>query len=339
MNKIITILFLLAIGVSSLNAQNTPFKFSYSSTTFAAPKLSDPFDTDNSEESPVDDEKTLDMKDIMQQIEGYKWLFSENHTSKKSSYPVEMSYELFESHPDLRISGNGIYDSEGKLKRIILLRREEPWGALRIENLEISDNNGIFSIQYGEEGKSIEDKIFKALYAYDYNHNKYGIKDNLDANTKYAIENLIGIQTKEEEFDNMRNEYYAAKDIKSHAVANNMIKGKELTEFNSFWAKISKFPTLVAPHRTKMDNDKARRWFQQIVADNKEKNLECSRISRVSDLCFNVEYTEPNSHKVVLKATVEFYQVNITKDCAEYYVWTKNPLKYNWRIKDVQVVE
>ena len=287
---------------------------------------------------PDASDETLDKMDIKQQNVGYEWLFSENHTSKRISYPIEMSYELYNSHPDLRVSGNGIYDSEGSLKRIILLRRNEPWGVLRIENLEVTDNNGTFSILNGMEGISIQDKIFKALYAYDYNHNKYGIKDNLDPNTRYAIENMVGIQTKEYEIEKMALEYDAARNVKTHAAANNLLSGKALAEFNAIWNKVSKYPPIITAHRDKMRNDKARRWYKQVVSDHQERQYVCYKISRVNDLCFNVEYTERNSTKVILRATVEFYQVAL-KNTIENISFTRNPQRYKWRIKNVEVIE
>lgn len=337
----ITLAFLIffGIGVSSLHAQTQKFNFSYSSIESAkAVRLPDPFSTEKREDPPIKEEITLDYKDIQQQSIGYEWLFSDSHNFKKLSYPVKMSCEIYDSHPDLRISGNGIYDSEGNLKRIILLRRENELNTLRVGNLEISDYNGIFSIKYGTEGKSIQDKIFKALYAYDYNHNKYGIKDNLDPNTRYAIENMVGIQTKEYEIEKMALEYDAARNVKTHAAANNLLSGKELAEFNAIWNKVSKYPPIITAHRDKMWNDKARRWYKQVVSDHQERQYVCYKISRVNDLCFNVEYTERNSTKVILRATVEFYQVAL-KNTIENISFTRNPQRYKWRIKNVEVIE
>ncbi|MCF2560034.1 hypothetical protein I6E23_08710 [Prevotella brevis] len=333
----ITLAFLIffGIGVSSLHAQTQKFNFSYSSIEFAkAVRLPDPFSTEEREDPPIKEEITLDYKDIQQQSIGYEWLFSDSHNFKKLSYPVKMSCEIYDSHPDLRISGNGIYDSEGNLKRIILLRRENELNTLRVGNLEISGYNGIFSIEYGTEGKSIQDKIFRALYAYDYTHNKYGIKNNLNANTKYAIENLVGIQSKDEEIEKIAYEYKAARELKYIYG-----KGPRAAEFNVLWNRVSKNYPIIKAHREKMNNDIAQRWYMQVVSDHKERIYVCSKISRISDLCFNVEYTDGSTNKVILKATVEFYQVPIKKYSVESFQIFQNPQRYEWRVKDAQFIE
>lgn len=329
----ITLAFLVffGIGVLSLHAQTQKFNFSYSSMNRGV--CIDPFDTEE-KETPINDKITLDYKDIQQQSIGYEWLFSDIHNFKKLSYPVKMSCEIYDSHPDLRISGNGIYDSEGNLKRIIFLRRENQVVAARIGDLEISENNGIYSITYGVEGKSIQDKIFRALYAYDYTHNKYGIKNNISPNTKYAIENLVGIQSKDDEIERMAYEYDAARQLKPFEA-----NGRSAAEFNVLWNRVSKNYPIIKAHREKMNNDIAQRWYMQVVSDHKERIYVCSKISRIGDLCFNVEYTDGSTNKVILKATVEFYQVPIKKYSVESFQIVQNPQRYEWRVKDAQFIE
>lgn len=280
---------------------------------------------------PAADEKTLDNMDILQQNVGYEWLFSESHSHKKTSYPIEMAYELYDSHPDLRISGNGIYNSEGKLLRIILLRREEPWGMVHIDNLEVSDVNGTLSLDEGidNEGKAIEDKILSVLYANDYNHNKYGIKDNLDTQTKYAIENLVGIQSKSQEIEEMSLQYSAASFINDNSAIKARMTQKQLADFKAEWAKVSKYKPMIDAHNQKMKNDKARRWYQQVVSDHNTHNLKCYKIKRLSDLSFLLEYGDNSTQKVILKAVVEFYSAPSAK----------NSLNYKWKIIDQHVIE
>lgn len=88
-----------------------------------------------------------------------------------------------------------------------------------------------------------------------------------------------------------------------------------------------------------MNNDIAQRWYMQVVSDHKERIYVCSKISRISDLCFNVEYTDGSTNKVILKATVEFYQVPIKKYSVESFQIFQNPQRYEWRVKDAQFIE
>ena len=62
-----------------------------------------------------------DQQDFNQQIEGWDWLFTEKSENKKSSYPVETYYRIFENHPDYRVRGRFIYDKNGKLRRVAYL--------------------------------------------------------------------------------------------------------------------------------------------------------------------------------------------------------------------------
>lgn len=43
--------------------------------------------------------------------------------------------------------------------------------------------------------------------------------------------------------------------------------------------------------------------------------------------------------KVILKATVEFYQVPIKKYSVESFQIVQNPQRYEWRVKDAQFIE
>lgn len=76
-----------------------------------------------------------------------------------------------------------------------------------------------------------------------------------------------------------------------------------------------------------MNNDKARKWYQQVVSDHEANYLTCYRISRVNDLCFAIEYADSETHSVIIKAIVEFFNAP-TK---------KNNLNYDWRIKQWEV--
>lgn len=273
---------------------------------------------------PLSSANHKDVMDVAQQKTGYEWIFTEDNTYKNDSYPIEMEYYLFASHPELRVSGNAIYDSQGKLKRIIQLRRDEgTFDRIVYENIKITNENGPFSVN------AMREKIIKLLYANDYKNNKYGIKENLDADTKYAIENYVGIQSKAEEIEKMAIEYDAANFINANNGIKQRMSQSQLSEFNVLWAKVSKYPLVIESHRKKMKGDKARRWLQQVVSDHDANSLSCYRISRINDLCFSLEYENSNTHSIIIKAIVEFFH-SPTK---------KNALNYDWRIKQWEITE
>lgn len=272
---------------------------------------------------PLASADNKDVMDISLQTSGYEWIFAEENTYKNDSYPIEMEYYLFASHPELRISGNAIYDSQGKLIRIIQLRQAYSFGRIDYNNIVITDKNGPVSID------AMREKIINLLYANDYKNNKYGIKENLDADTKYAIENLVGIQSKTQEIEKMAIEYDAANFINANNNIKQRMSQSQRAEFNAQWAKVSKYPSLIESHRKKMKNDKARRWLQQVISDHDANSLSCYRISRVNDLCFAIEYENSNTHTIIIKAIVEFFNAP-TK---------KNKLNYDWRIKQWEVTE
>lgn len=263
-----------------------------------------------------------DIMDVEQQRSGYEWIFNESNSYKNDSYPIEMEYSLFASHPELRISGNAIYDAQGKLKRIIqLCRAEGSFDRIKYDNITITNENGPYCVN------AMWESIIKLLYANDYKNNKYGIKENLDADTKYAIENLVGIQSKTEQIDKMAVEYDAANFVNANNSIKQRMSQSQRAEFNALWAKVSKYPPLIESHRKKMNNDKARKWYQQVVSDHEANYLTCYRISRVNDLCFAIEYADSETHSVIIKAIVEFFNAP-TK---------KNNLNYDWRIKQWEV--
>jgi len=273
---------------------------------------------------PLATAECKDIMDVAQQISGYEWIFNEEKTHKNDSYPIEMKYYFFASHPELRISGNAIYDSLGKLKRIIqLCRGEGSYDRITYSDIKVTNENGPYSIN------AMWERIIKLLYADDYIKNKYGIKENLDADTKYAIENLVGIQSNTEQIDQMAIEYDAAKFINANNSIKQRMSQSERAEFNELWAKVSKYPPLIESHRKKMKNDKARRWYQQVVSDHEANNLTCYRITRVNDLCFAIEYADSETHSIIIKAIVEFFNAPTQK----------NNLNYDWRIKQWEVTK
>ena len=96
--------------------------------------------------------------------------FNEEGKSKSQSYPIEMNYTYYASHPDLIISGNGIYDKEYNLKRIITLRRNEIGWGQNIGTFHLNKDNGIYYIDdnlrtYGihHSGISSINKFFKCF--------------------------------------------------------------------------------------------------------------------------------------------------------------------------------
>lgn len=73
--------------------------------------------------------KAGDDTDIIQQTQGWEWLFSEKSENKTVSYPIETNYRVFENHPDYRVRGRFVYDKSGKLIRVAYLLSQyyEKW--------------------------------------------------------------------------------------------------------------------------------------------------------------------------------------------------------------------
>lgn len=286
---------------------------------------------------PNADPKTRDLIDVNQQNVGYEWIFTETSEDREDSYPIKMNYNLYPSHPELRFCSNAIYDNEGHLKRIILLQRFASSHDIQLDNLKVGDNNGVYSISSRSSYNplSIHDRIMKVIYANDYYHNKYNIQVDLNDDIKYAIENLVGIHPKSEKIESMAKDYEFAKKVNQMR----WLVSSKSAEFNAFYEKAIKYNDIIREHRKKMNNDVANRWYAQVVNDHKRDKISCYKISRVDDLSFRVEYENTETHKVVLKVVVEFFQNHITKEDRSYFQVVNNPFSYDWKIKKVELLD
>lgn len=265
--------------------------------------------------------KDKDYLDINNQNLDAAWIFNEEGKSKSQSYPIEMNYTYYASHPDLIISGNGIYDKEYNLKRIITLRRKEIGWGQNIGTFRLNKDNGIYYID-----DNLRNAIKNCFYISDYKDNKYNIKNNISSNTKYAIENLVGISQNSVKFEEDALLYDAVNFVRRNQNILNKMTAKEKENIKKEWARLSNFPEKYNTHKTKMRDETARRWYNQVQSDHEEDIYEYYKIERIDDLHFKIMVTNAE-HKSTLDVVVEFYQDSSSD----------NKLAYNWRITDYKV--
>ena len=261
-----------------------------------------------------------DYIDVNNQNIDAAWIFTEEGKAKSQSYPIEMDYISYLSHPDLIISGNAIYDKEYNLKRIIVLKRKEV-GSYALGKFRPNENNGIYYIN-DELGNAIRN----CFYVSDYNSNKYSIQKNISSNTKYAIENLVGIRQETVQIQKDAQIYDAVNFVRKNQSILNRMTAKEKADVNKEWARLSNFPEKYNTHKTKMNDQTAHQWYKQVQSDHRDDLYEYYKIERVDDLHFRVIVTN-EEYKPTLEVVIEFYQESTQK----------NRLAYSWRVTDYKV--
>lgn len=103
----------------------------------------------------------LDTLDYSEQL-APEWEWVDTHRSKEHQmvYPYTFSYRKYQSHPDLRVIGNYIFDDQGNLVRVKCVARTEP---------QIADRNS-----------RTWDGIKRLIAARDYEADKYEIQSEGD---------------------------------------------------------------------------------------------------------------------------------------------------------------
>ena len=117
-------------------------------------------------------QRTLALQNFDEQIKGWEWIIMDAAKFERTTYPYEMGYYTYHSHPDYVIKtenyGIGVFDPNGSLVRIAHF---DPMGRISYGDLTIDHNEGIRQYQeevINEYKADIMPQILRKLLPKDY---------------------------------------------------------------------------------------------------------------------------------------------------------------------------